>query len=135
VDSIKGLAVFYVEEGNKATGFLYDAGLGKTIELGELEMPPPPKVIRIRMAQFPGLKSVVIVFHNNSAQAYEGFTFKYAPQSGMITRIPSTVWHDQGFLIHMDEDGNLAYSLWNPYRLFSVSADQKERQLWPPPGK
>jgi hypothetical protein len=135
VDLIKGLVVFYVQKGNKVTGFLYDAGLGKTIEVGELELPPAPQEAWIRMNQFPGMKSVVIVFQKNSTRGFEGFTFKYAPQSGIITRIPPAVWHNQGFMIHMDEDGNLAYSVWNPYRIFSVSADQKERQLWPPPGK
>jgi hypothetical protein len=135
VDSIKGLVAFYIEKGNKVTGFLYDDGLGKTIQLGELEMPPEPQGIRITMTQFPGMESVVILFQKYSPQAYEGFTFKYAPQSGMITRLPTNRWPAQASLLHMDEDGNLAYSLWDPYRIISVSADQKQRQLWPPPGK
>ncbi len=135
IDSIQGLAAFYVKKGNKVTGFLYDARLGKTIELGELDLPPDPREIRIRMTQFPAMKSVVIFFYRNSSQAYEGFTFKYAPQSGVITRLPLPGWHGQGDLIHMDEDGNLAYSLDDPFRIISVNADQKPRQIWPPPGK
>lgn len=134
IDSRAGLAVYIVQRAGTDRAYLYDANIGKTMEVAAVEK--QDRTVSVGMAFIPGMEGVLV--YVNQRRGTEGTFeyFEYALKSGLLTPVTIRAWHPD-LLLYIDNQGNQIYIdrfRWEPgqRKLIYAGADQRQRQLWPP---
>ncbi len=132
VASSEGLAAYTIENGSNVDGYLYDATLDKTFDLGTVPKLRAPQMPIVAIRRFDRMKSDAVFFGEGDNTEFVGNAFQYLPGSGTIRKLPHPVKTFPSRVEYMDDEGNLIYERGRePVYVDYMGADGRERQLWP----